>query len=216
MYPLAQPAVADLFDDILHSPEADFDLIKSRIPSLFGVSDKATYLAYRSLGLKPSQALQAMEYTEDLLEEWKVTDPDFLIWESTYITRLQNTLATDMVTLGFMRNMAMFVAMDSVLIRKASIGQDLLDKREHDYLLKIRGQYGAGELLSLQKVLHPGLHEDNINITLSFGDQPMIEGVQSKYVVEGQVEDNDSISFQHSVNNPLEQENPMRSLQSGD
>lgn len=213
MYPLAQPAVADLFDEILHSEDADFDLVRARIPALFGVSDKATYLAYRSLGLKPSQALQAMEYSEDLLEQWKQDDPDFLVWESVYITRLQNTLSTDIVTLGFMRNMAMLTAMDSVIIRKSMISTDLLTKVERDYLLKIRSHYTPSDLLALEKVLHPGLHQDNVNIVLSFGDQPQIEGV-SHYIVEGQVED-DNVRFEHSVNHITEQENPMRALQSG-
>lgn len=214
-YPLAKPIVADLFDEILNSTDGDFDLVKARIPSLFGVSDKATYLAYRSLGLKPSQAIQAMEYGEDLLDEWAVSDPEFLKWEAANIGRLQNTLSTDIVTLGFMRNMAAFTAMDSIIIRKAIISQDLLTKDEKAYLLKVRGHYTAGDLLALEKVLNPGLHQDQINVTLSFGNEHMIEGVQSKYIVNAEVQD-DNVSFEHNVDHTIEQEVPLRALQSGD
>lgn len=216
MNPMAQPIVADLLDTIIHDPDADFDLVKSRIPSLFGISDKATYLAYRSMGLKAGQALQAMGYMDtELLDMWREEDPKFLEWESRHIRDLQNTLASDMIKMGFMRNMAMLVAQDANVITKAAIGFDLLSKKEYDYFMAVRKHYSAGDLLALDKVLHPGDHRPEINITLSWGDQEVIEGVQAQYQIEGQDPD-DYVSEPNRIDQVAQSSVPLRTLQSGD
>lgn len=191
MYPLAAPAVADLFDDVIADPENDLHTALARIPTMFGISDKATYLCYRSLGLTPTQSLQCMERGEELLAEWQEeNDQWFLKWESMALPHLQSTVAADLIKLGWMKNMALLVAKDTSIILKANASLELLTKREYEYLGKIRPHYSPSDLLALDKVLHPGDHQPNINITLSWGNEEVIEGVQATYQIEGADNDN--------------------------
>ena len=186
MNPWSNPEVADVLDEILHNPENDFETVKARIPSLWGTSLKATYLALRSLGLTPQQALEGMDYSEDLLNHWKETDPKFIDWERANIRSLQTTLSADLVRIGFMKNMALLVSKDTQIIMKSMLlGNEMLSKRDFDYLMKVRGHYTTADLLSLDKVLHPGKHNEEIKIVLNWGDQQeVIEGVQAPYQIE--------------------------------
>lgn len=190
------PEIADQLDQYLANPE-DTDTALAMVPTLFGVSDKATYLGFRALGLKPSQALETMGLDEEYLDYWRDTDPAFLNWELTNLRRLQKESASEIIRLGFLKNMALFVAKDATLIRKALLDMDALSKREFSYLLKVRGHYTPGDLFSLEKALNPGAHQDNLTINLSWGSnmespQEVIEGVQAPYLIEGSGTNEDS------------------------
>ena len=184
------PEVADQLDQYLSNPE-DTDTALAMIPSLFGTSDKATYLGFRALGLKPAQALEVMGLDEEYISYWRDTDPEFLDWEKVNLPRLQREASTEIIRLGFLKNMALFVAKDATIIRKSLLDMDALSKRDFQYLLKVRGHYTPGDLYSLEKALNPDSHQENLNIHLSWGSgmetpPEVIEGVVSPYqLMEG-------------------------------
>lgn len=195
MNPWENPVVADKLDEYLALP-GDNDEALSMIPSLFGISEKATYLSYRALGLTPVQALQIMDSTELQLEIWKETDPNFLEFESKNINRLQREISAEIIRLGFIKNMALFVAKDATILHKSLGDLNGLTKREYDYLMKIRTHYTPGDLFNLEKALNPAKYKENVVISLSWGqDQQIIEGVQTEYkqLLE---ENNDADSYQ--------------------
>ena len=182
------PLVADMLDEVLAESDQDFAAVASRLPSLFGISEKATFLCFRSLGLNVREVLAIMGLEPDYIEYWRNTDSLFIEWEAKHLRQLQNTLSVDLVKLGFTRNMSMFVAKDAYMIRKSLTDFDTLTKREYDYLMKIRAHYTPNDLLALEKALEPEKHRENTTIILSWGDSiQAIEGVQAPYqLIEGE------------------------------
>lgn len=182
MNPWEQPRTADMMDRFLNENEPVEEAL-AIIPSLFGVSDKATYLAYRALGFNTAQSLQIMELDEEYLDIWRSETPQFGEFEFKHLPRLQTETAAELIRLGFLKNMAMFVAKDAVLIRKSLTDFDFLSKREFDYLMKIRTHYTPGDMYNLDKALNPTKHQDHIQINLSWGANQAveIEGVQAPY-----------------------------------
>jgi|SRR3990172_7133999 len=179
------PRVADQLDIALHDPNQTVDTVLALIPSLFGISNKATYLALRGLGLTPKETLKTMDLEEDLLYTWRHTDPKFLEFEYDHLHRLQREVSTEIIRLGFLRNMALFVAKDAQIIRKATRDLEALSKREYEYLGKVRSHYTSSDLLALDKALAPERHEQKVVISLSFGDtQQVLEGVEVPYLIE--------------------------------
>lgn len=180
MNPWESEKVADKLDEYLALP-GEHDEALSMIPSLFGISDKATYLAYRSLGLTPAQSISTMGLSELHLELWKETDPYFLEFEAKNINRLQREVSAEIIRLGFIKNMALFVAKDATILRKSLGDINQLSKREFDYLMKIRTHYTPGDLYNLEKALNPGKYKENVVINLTWGQDQLIEGVQAEY-----------------------------------
>ena len=161
--------VVDQLDQFLTNPE-EVDTALSMIPSLFGISDKATYLGFRSLGFSPSQVLRVMGLDEDYLEYWRDTDPAFIEFEFRNLRKLQQECSTEILRLEFLKNMTMLVAKDSQIIRLASLDLDSLTKREYDYLTKVRAHYTPNDLLALEKALSPEKHKSNIVINLQWNN----------------------------------------------
>ena len=185
-----QPQVADQLDQYLSNPD-DMDTTLSMVPSLFGISDKATYLGFRSLGLTAQQSLEVMGLPEDYLEIW-TEDPYFFDFEYKNLGRLQKHASTEIIRLGFLKNMALFVAKDAKIIRESlTRGLDALSQREFKYLVSVRSHYTPSDMYSLEKALNPEAHKDNVVINLSWGvgmETPpeLIEGVEAQYkLLEG-------------------------------
>jgi hypothetical protein len=209
MYPLAEAEVTDLFDDLVHSPDKDWDSVLSRIPALFGISEKASYLAYRSLGLPPTHALMAVGCTEQQLQEW-LKDDDFAEVERHKIYDLQDRVSADIVKLGFMKNMALMIALDARVLLDATFSMETMSKRRYDYFMSVRKHYTPSDLLALDKVLHPADHASKPTIVLSWGNtEHVIEGVEAPYLIEGQVQGNDYPEFQHTGDEASEQANGL-------
>ena len=178
--------LSDRLDDVLAEDDT-FKVVCARLPSLFGISEKATYLGMRSLGFDPLQSLDVMGLPAEYLEYWNNTDPTFIQWEYDHLPELQNSLNKDIIRLGFMKNMAMFVAKDASIIRGGLTALDKLTKREYDYLLKIRGHYTPGDLLSLERALEPEKHQEHQTIVLTWGDAIAVSEsmTEAKLIGEG-------------------------------
>jgi hypothetical protein len=177
----AHPRVVDRLDQYLHS--SDTETVLAKIPSLFGVSNKATYLGFRALGLSPVQALDTMNLEESQLDFWRADDPAFLDFEQDYLYELQTQVSAELIRLGFLKNMAFLVAKDASILHRSS-DLELLTKREYDYLMKVRGHYTPGDLLALEKVFSPTQESDKVTIQLTWG--PMVHTVEGSSLGGGQ------------------------------
>lgn len=175
-----QEQVADHFDVILHT-ETDMDVVLSKIPSLFGSSLKATYLAFRSMGLNVQQALDMLGEEELTLTFWQVSDPEFLQFEKENLHKLQAEIGPELIRLGFLRNMAMFVAKDAGILRRAG-NLNEMTKREFDYLMKVRGHYTPSDLLAMEKAVNPEYGEEKVVINLTWATGT---GAREAQVIEG-------------------------------
>ena len=173
------PGVVDRLDEVISSAD-NLDLVMSQIPSLFGTSMKATYLGFRALGLTSGQALEILGYTERDLNTWRKETPAMLEFENQSLGELQARVGADIVRLGFLRNMGMFLLTDQQLIMKAqSQGIDSLSKREFTRHLSIRRFYGTHDLLALDMFVGSGGHRD-MAVTLSFGENTF-EVLEAKF-----------------------------------
>lgn len=196
MTPWETPRTADMMDKFLADDSAIEDAL-GLIPSMFGVSDKATYLGYRSLGFNPKQCLQIMELDEDELDYWN-QDKGFQEVEKRFLNQMQTEISAELIRLGFLKNMAMFVAKDAGLIRKSLLDMDMLSKREYDYLMKVRTHYTPGDLLSLEKALNPDKQQGDLVINLQWGPHQALEGASTPYqLIEGEKSNgNDADSYE--------------------
>ena len=181
----SQALVANKLDDIVYEEDSDLNRALALIPSQFGISPKATYLGYRSLGLTPQQALQIQELDEDTLYKWRRDDPELFIFEAKYLRELQRKLSVHLLRIGFLRNMTLFIAKDAVILNKAMMSMDELSDREMRYLIKVRSHYTPADLLALEKAIDPEAHQEKVTINLTWGEtQEIIEGVQSEYLLD--------------------------------
>ena len=163
-----QGYVADELENILKET-TDFELVLAQIPGLFGNSRKATYLGFRAVGLTAEQAMSCMNSGLEELQQWYAELPEMKEFELRCLHDLQRRISADIVRLGFLRNMTMFLFRDHLTIQK-SFRMDEMDSREFNYLRGIRRFYGAHDLLALEKAIAPEKHRNN-TLILSFGQQ---------------------------------------------
>lgn len=159
----------DTLESIIESGER-LDLVLAQIPALFGTDDKATYLGFRAVGLTPAQAMDVLGYDMQVLEEWQADSPAFLQFEADHLWELQSRVGADIVRMGFLRNMTMFMFKDQQTIRKLLTDQEGMSEREFTYAKSIRRLYSTHDLLALQKAVQPEKHRNN-TLVLSFGGQ---------------------------------------------
>lgn len=188
---MEEPVVLDLdvFDKVVkgdpklgYTPDGvhslDFQIVLSRIPPLFGSSPKATYLAFRSIGMTSKEALRVIRTPRTVLKEWR-EDELFTYIETEKLQDLQRSVGADVVRLKFLRNALMLYEIDSDVIRKAwDEGINDLSDREFQYFRQVRGSYNPADLLSLEKAVNPDKHREKVTIQLSWGDSPVLEEAQ--------------------------------------
>lgn len=162
-------AAAGALEELIESG-SKLDLVFAQIPALFGSDDKATYLGFRAIGLTPAQAMDVLGHDLEVLEEWQANSPAFVQFEADHLWELQSRVSADIVRLGFLRNMTMFMFKDQQMIRKSLTDFEGMTKREHDYTKSIRRFYSTHDLLALQKAVQPEKHRNN-TLVLSFGGQ---------------------------------------------
>lgn len=165
-----QPETRDRFDVMLaeSAERGNYDVIVAQIPALFGDSEKATYLGFRGLGLRPKQVLEVMGLPEDQLEVWYSEWPEMKEFELKHLWDLQRKINADIVRLQFMRNMTMFLLKDSLIIRQGMMDINNLSQREYNYFRTARRFYDMSQLLALEKAIAPEKHRPN-SLTLNFG-----------------------------------------------
>lgn len=163
--------LVDPLDEIIKrgNTEGNYDLLLSQIPSMFGDSEKATYLGFRALGFRKNQALELMGLNEAVYNIWVQETPEMEQFELERLGYMQSRVNADIIKLQFMRNMTLFLFQDSRIMSKSLAGFNELTPREYNYLRSIRRFYSNGDLLSLQKALEPEKHRNN-TLVLSFGN----------------------------------------------
>lgn len=169
-------AVANIWDsqlavdqlDVIMKNTDDLDLVMAQIPGIFGESPKATYLGFRAVGLTPIQAMQVMDEDLETLEEWYEDTPWMRVFEMEKLPELQSRVGADIVRLGFLRNMTMFLFQDQTILRKSFSGLENMSSREYSYLKSSRRFYTTHDLLALEKAISPEKHRDQ-TLILSFG-----------------------------------------------
>jgi len=174
----ADTRAVDELESIIADSSDDLHLAVSRIPALFSQNGKATFLGYRSLGLSGEQAMMVMGLPKDTLNEWRIDDPEFFKFELRALPLLQKNISVELLRMSFLRNMALFMFKDGLILQK-SFSDDELTGPEERYLLKVRSHYTPSDLLSLEKAVNPDAHREKTVINLSWG-----EGVDSLEVVE--------------------------------
>lgn len=162
--------------------KADFQAVLSMIPSYFGVSEKATYLAFRALGLKPALACEATGITTEQLEVLQ-QDHHFRDFELKHLGRMQRQLGPEIVRFQFLRNYALLLTKDARLFKKYD-DVDELSSREFNYLMKARSQYNPQELLSMDKIISPEKHQEKVVINLTWDSAA--QAIEADGLIEGE------------------------------
>lgn len=160
--------VGDALDKIIERNQ-DLDLVMAQIPGLFGESPKATYLGFRAIGLTKGQALEVLNCDNVDYVRWTAETPEFEEFEYKCLHELQSKIGADIVRLGFLRNMTMFMFKDQQVIRKSLAQLEDMSSREFAYLKVVRKHYTTHDLLALEKAIAPEKHRDN-TLVLSFGE----------------------------------------------
>lgn len=154
------PQPADLLDRYIEEGD-NLDLILAQIPALFGDSEKATYLGFRSVGLRPLQAMEILGLPYEVLGMWREQEK-FAQFEDNHLIDLQKRVGADIVRLGFLRNMTMFLFKDQLLLRKSMMNMEEMTNREFQYLRTTRRFYSMHDFLALNKAIEPEKHRDNV------------------------------------------------------
>lgn len=179
-----QPVVLDLdaFDKVVRGDpklgykpgglqSLDFQIVLSRIPPLFGLSPKATYLALRSIGISSKEALRILKIERRYLTQWREDDEIFAYVETEKLPELQKSCGPNIVRLKFMRNAMLLYELDTEIIVKASEeGISELEDREWQWLRQVRAHYNPADLLALEKAIAPEKHHDRPVIQLTWGN----------------------------------------------
>lgn len=159
--------LGDILDDIIKEDD-NLDLVLSQIPGMFGDSEKATYLGFRALGMRPNQAMELLGLDMETLDLWYTVTPNFREFETKCLRELQSSINANIIRLQFMRNMTMFMFRDSLTIRKGLTDMEGMSPREFDYLKSVRRFYSNNDFLALEKAIAPEKHRNN-TLVLSFG-----------------------------------------------
>lgn len=174
----------DLFEEFISVEDKELSIAVAQVPSLFGISDLATYMGYRALGLTTTQALIIMDADEDLLSDWKQQIPVFQEFEQKALPMLQRYAAKEIVRIGFLRNMALYIAKDHQLANRViTTGLESLSKRDYEVYKNNRKHYTNNDLLAIEKIISPEDFKGDTVIQLNWGGnvQEIIEGVEVEY-----------------------------------
>lgn len=178
----------DALTEILAQEQDNYQLAMARIPGLFGESQKATWLMYRSIGLAEDQVAELMQIRPSIAAHWRRTDEHFLKFETLHLRKLQKEYSADMVRLGFLQNLTLLVAYDTRLMRKAWKDVEKLTSREFETFARIRSTYNPTQLLQLEKTINPNAHPDGvIHVTWSSPERDIPLELSAPEAIEGEV-----------------------------
>lgn len=140
--------------------------IQSVIP--FMSSNKALYLSHRAMGFNHRESLGLVGVGAAAFSVWR-KDPKFMDYLQNRLEYLQEQLGPKILHLEFTRNMRLALRNDfKILYKTAIVGVHRLTEREYSYLKDIRKHYTPGELLNLDKVLKPGLSDEEQDPLIAF------------------------------------------------
>jgi hypothetical protein len=144
---------------------AEVNIASSILPYSYD-DNKARFLSYRSCGLSPREAIHLMGLAPSTISFWR-TDAKFVELESK-IPELQDKLAKDYIKLEFFRNFRLVLEQDYRILKKVLTRKQMsvtlpngtedeipipLSTQEHDYLMKMRGQYTPQQLQVLEGIV---------------------------------------------------------------
>lgn len=173
----ASEFVADELDRIFAEANGNEDIVMSFIPSLFGTSIKARYLGFRAVGLTTAQALEILSLDTRILQVWREETPEMIEFEYKHLPKLQSQVSAEIVRLGFLRNMTMFIFRDQTIINKMMTGMDNMTQREYIYGKYARSFYTPTHLLALDKASNPDKHRTQV-VALQFNNQNVFELIE--------------------------------------
>ena len=164
---------------VIESGKADIEpddyeeMLKARIP-LSNNPRKASYLSYRAAGfsVRESCALVPVEY--GTVKKWRREDSEFREWESgEKLAWLQNNVASDLISMEFMRNFRLCLRLDKKVLLKASHSLSMLTDREMEVLKVIRKHYTPQDIIAVDKAMQPdgdhlppGSYRESITVTV--------------------------------------------------
>lgn len=137
----------------LPKANAQEQALLARIPA-FDDPKKTDYLGYRAMGFSVRESCLMVGVQQRQVMHWRGNDPTFKDWETTRILELQDSVAEDLLRLGFNRNLHLNLQLHRTLLMKALIdGVGTLSKNEISILRVVTNAYGPAELAALQKLL---------------------------------------------------------------
>lgn len=135
---------------------------------------KVEYLGNRACGFSIREACNLSNISLSTLHKWRREDPKFAEFESNNLYELQKNVGPDIIRLGFLRCVKLFLKIDfRVLYRASLLGLDIatmsadeaygkgISNREFTYICKIRSEYGPAAMLAFHKALEPESVKDD-------------------------------------------------------
>ncbi len=183
--PVDRKNVTDALDEIIRRKDG-LDLALGVLPSLFGTSEKATYLGFRAVGLGHKDSLIVGEWSQQRYDTWCEEFPEFESYCNERIHELQAHHSAEVVRLQFMRNMSLFLLLDHRMLRMAHTDFNSMSESQAAYLRTARRHYTPKMMHELDIALEPDKHRSQ-TIVLQFGNNtPMYEVIEGEAEVIGQ------------------------------
>lgn len=171
---MTQPApitfqTLDYFDKLIERGD-NLDLVMGQIPSMFGSSEKATYLGFRAVGLSHKDALEMLKRDETDYAIWLAQTPQLAEFVNGKLLEMQDKIGLRITRLSFLRNLTYYMILDSHEVQYANKnGIDAMSEGRQQYLKTARRNYTPKNLLDMEKALDPEKHQQAINITIDSG-----------------------------------------------
>lgn len=122
--------------------------------------DRARYMGYLACGFHPEEALYVLGLTIEWLEEQR-RDESFSAIELK-IPEIRKELSKEYIELDFFRNFRLVLEKDYRILTKSIQTDVVLNKQEHEYLLKLRSAYSPQQLAVLEQVMK-GIGAEDFN-----------------------------------------------------
>ena len=154
-------------------PDDYEEMLQARIP-LSNNPRKASYLSYRAAGFKVREACTLAEVQFRTVQKWRRDDEEFRNWESgEKLAWLQHNVASDLISMEFMRNFRLCLRLDKKVLLKASLSLSLLSDREMEVLKLVRKHYTPQDIIAVDKAMQPdgdamppGAYRETLSITV--------------------------------------------------
>ena len=136
-------------------PDDYEEMLKARIP-LSNNPRKADYLSHRAAGFSVRESCALAEVQFGTVKKWRREDSEFREWESgEKLAWLQSNVASDLISMEFMRNFRLCLRLDKKVLLKASLSLSLLTDREMEVLKVIRKHYTPQDIIAVDKAMQP-------------------------------------------------------------
>jgi hypothetical protein len=127
--------------------------------------DRSRYLGFRCSGFTTMEAIKLLDVAKSTLSSWRHTVPGFEKFNEleSDLPQLRKKLALEYSYLEYLRNFRLIMEKDKRIIM-SSLENEVLPKQDHDYLLRMRSNYGPEKLQLLQSLM---VDDDNKQLNLT-------------------------------------------------